>query len=117
MARSQPATAAQGGSDVHWVLGQVPDGDSGEPAASVPEGEECDERKLLLRQALRQLEPEFAEQTWRAFWRVVVDGREPARVAEELGLTANAVYLARGRILRRLREEFGGLLEEPLDES
>jgi hypothetical protein len=35
----------------------------------------------------------------------------PADVAESLGISANAVYLAKGRILARLREEFWDLLE------
>jgi RNA polymerase sigma-70 factor (ECF subfamily) len=42
---------------------------------------------------------------------VVVDGRPADAVAADLGLTANAVYLARGRVLRRLRAELAGLVE------
>ena len=50
------------------------------------------------------------EKTWTAFWRVAVDGERPADVAADLGMSANAVYLARVRILARLREEFAGLI-------
>jgi hypothetical protein len=33
-------------------------------------------------------------------------------VARDLGITLNAVYLAKSRVKRRIREEFDGLLEE-----
>jgi RNA polymerase sigma-70 factor (ECF subfamily) len=42
---------------------------------------------------------------------VVVDGRPAADAAAELGLTANAVYLARARVLARLRAELGDFLD------
>jgi RNA polymerase sigma-70 factor (ECF subfamily) len=57
------------------------------------------------------MQTEFEERTWQAFWQVVVDGRSPADVAQQLGMSANAVHLARGRVLRRLREEFSDLLD------
>jgi RNA polymerase sigma-70 factor (ECF subfamily) len=41
-----------------------------------------------------------------------VAGRPAADVARELGMTAHAVYLAKARVLRRLREEVAGLLDE-----
>jgi RNA polymerase sigma-70 factor (ECF subfamily) len=54
---------------------------------------------------------EFEPATWRAFWECVVNERPAAEVASELELTENAVYLAKGRVLRRLRNELGGLLD------
>ena len=51
------------------------------------------------------------DRTWQAFWRVTVDGRPVADVADELGMTALAVYKAKYRVLRRIREELGDLLE------
>ena len=42
---------------------------------------------------------------------MVVEGRPADAVAAELGITPNAVYLARGRVLRRLRAELAGLVE------
>jgi RNA polymerase sigma-70 factor (ECF subfamily) len=49
--------------------------------------------------------------TWAAFQRVAVDGLPAARVAEELGLSENAVLQAKSRILKRLRQEAGDLLK------
>jgi len=46
-----------------------------------------------------------------AFRRFGVDGVPAGRVAEELGLSENAVFLAKSRVLKRLREEAGDLLE------
>jgi RNA polymerase sigma-70 factor (ECF subfamily) len=68
---------------------------------------------LLLRRALDLLRTDFESATWRAFWLAAVEDRAAADVAADLGMTVNAVYLARGRILRRLREEFAGLLDDP----
>jgi RNA polymerase sigma-70 factor (ECF subfamily) len=61
--------------------------------------------------ALRAVECDFAPATWAAFRRQVIDGRAPANVATELGLSLNAVILAKSRVLKRLREELRGLVE------
>lgn len=63
----------------------------------------------VAREALALMRDSFAETTWRACWENVVAGRPAAEVAAELGITVNAVYLARGRVLKRLREELSGL--------
>jgi RNA polymerase sigma-70 factor (ECF subfamily) len=54
---------------------------------------------------------DFEEHTWQAFWAVAVDGRPGTDVAAELGMTPGAVYVAKSRVLRRLREDLGELLE------
>jgi len=70
------------------------------------------EQDLLFKRALDLVQTDFNPDTWRAFWRVVVDGETVADAAAALGLTPNAVYLAKGRVLRRLREEFADLLDD-----
>jgi RNA polymerase sigma-70 factor (ECF subfamily) len=57
------------------------------------------------------LRSEFEEHTWRAFWRVAVDGQPAPEVAAELGMKPNAVRTAKSRVLRRLREELGDLVD------
>jgi RNA polymerase sigma-70 factor (ECF subfamily) len=59
---------------------------------------------------LAQLEPDFAPTTWQAFHRLLAE-EEPASVAAGLGLSVNAVLLAKSRILRRLRELAGDLID------
>ncbi len=71
---------------------------------------ESDERELLLR-ALDLVRGDFEDRTWHAFWQVVVEGQSAGDVAPTLGLTINAVYKARARVLARLREELGDLLD------
>jgi RNA polymerase sigma-70 factor (ECF subfamily) len=75
------------------------------------DGDVRDERRELARRALSLIRAEFSDETWQAFWAVAVDGRAPAAVADELGVSRNVVYLARSRVLRRLREEFAEDLE------
>ena len=65
----------------------------------------------LHRRGLELIQSEFTPRTWKAFWRIVVDGCTPAEVADELGVSVNSVYLAKSRVLRRLREELGDLLD------
>jgi len=93
---------AVGGSDAQHFLMQVPEvlaSDSGDAV-----GDPVDPQ---LTRALELIRSEFEERTWRAFWGVVVEGRLAADVAAALGMSANAVYVARSRILRRLRDELG----------
>jgi RNA polymerase sigma-70 factor (ECF subfamily) len=98
-----------GGSEARRWLSEVPAPASEDTlvAGSV------DEEAIVVRAALDALSVEFESRTWQAFWRVVVDGTSAVHVAEELGITCNAVYLAKSRVLRRLREELG---EWALDE-
>jgi RNA polymerase sigma-70 factor (ECF subfamily) len=65
----------------------------------------------LVDRALQLMRAEFEPVTWRACWEFVVGGRSAADVAAELGITPNAVYLAKARVVRRLRKELDGLLE------
>ena len=91
--------------DIEATLDNHPDADG--PAAL----EEAEYRSQLCARALRLLQSEFAPATWKTFWATVVEGRPAVEVAREFGVTANAVYLARGRVLRRLREELEGLID------
>lgn len=54
----------------------------------------------------------FEEKTIRAFRRVALEGSPPKQVADELGLTVRAVYVAKSRVLRRLRNEARGLIDD-----
>jgi RNA polymerase sigma-70 factor (ECF subfamily) len=65
----------------------------------------------VTRRLLELIEPEFSATTWQAFRRVVLEGAKAAEVAAELGITANAVWIAKSRVLARLREELRGLTD------
>jgi RNA polymerase sigma-70 factor (ECF subfamily) len=57
------------------------------------------------------IRPDFEDKTWLAYRRFAVEGQSADHVAAELGLTRNAVILAKSRVLRRLREEAGILID------
>ena len=57
------------------------------------------------------MQAEFRPTTWKACWEHVVAGRAAAEVAAQLGITVNAVYLAKSHVLARLRQEMAGLLD------
>ena len=61
--------------------------------------------------ALQLVQGEFEERTWHAFWRATVDGHATADIAADLGMSVNAVRLAKSRVLRRLRGELEGLMD------
>ncbi len=73
--------------------------------------DDAQDRAAICRQALELIRPEFSPTTWTAFSDTAVHGRSVTEVAEALKITANAVYLARGRVLKRLRQELEGLWE------
>jgi RNA polymerase sigma-70 factor (ECF subfamily) len=58
----------------------------------------------LFAWAADQVRPQVQAATWQAFWQTAVEGREPNAVAKGLGLSIGAVYIARSRVLARLRE-------------
>jgi RNA polymerase sigma-70 factor (ECF subfamily) len=75
------------------------------------EVEAAEYRQYLVCRALALMRREFRPATWQACWEHAVNGRPAAEVARELGLTVNAVYVARSRVLRRLREYLEHLLD------
>ncbi len=81
-----------------------------EPSDPALPDEEEDRRQLLDR-ALLLVRPEFQPGTWEAFRQYVLLGRPVAEVAAELGMSVNAVYVAKSRVLQRLRQEVGGLVD------
>lgn len=55
----------------------------------------------------------FQDSTWQAFWQTAVEGKTGPEVARALRLTVAAVYLAKGRVMARLKD----IIRETLDES
>jgi len=66
----------------------------------------------LFSVGLESIRNEFEERTWQAFWQTAVQGRAAADVALDLRMSPGAVRVAKSRVLRRLREELGDLLDE-----
>lgn len=64
----------------------------------------------LIKRAIELMEADFEPTSCKACWMAVVDQKPAADIAAELNITPNAVYLAKSKILRRLRSELAGLL-------
>jgi RNA polymerase sigma-70 factor (ECF subfamily) len=99
---------AHGGAEARARLEELTtsEGNQGEGAEGLSA-----EVRLLHSRVLELIRNEFEEKTWRACLRVVADGRKPRDVADELGMSVNSVYLAKSRVLRRVRDELAGVLQ------
>lgn len=76
------------------------------PAAADGEADWDQEyRRQVFAWAADAVKSEFQANTWQAFWQTAVDGRSPAEVGKELKLTSGAVYVAKSRVLARLRDK------------
>ena len=65
----------------------------------------------LFQFAADQVRADFQESTWAAFWRTCVEGESAKDVAVDLGISAPAVYMAKRRVVARIKEQvefFGG---------
>jgi RNA polymerase sigma-70 factor, ECF subfamily len=100
--KRRPVTAG----NVDFLLDQLEEPDS-------PLCRQWDEEhdRHVVSRLLELLEPEFEPSTWRAFRLLVLEGKPTAEVAAELNMSANAVRIAKSRVLTRFRQEAEGLLE------
>jgi RNA polymerase sigma-70 factor (ECF subfamily) len=60
--------------------------------------------------AAEQIRPQVKPQTWQAFWNTAVEGRSGEETATDLGMTVAAVYLAKSRVMARLKEQIREVL-------
>jgi RNA polymerase sigma-70 factor (ECF subfamily) len=65
----------------------------------------------VVRRLLQLMEGDFEPATWKAFRLLVLEGRPTREVADGLGLSPNAVRIAKSRILSRFRQEIAGLID------
>ena len=61
-------------------------------------------RREVFRLVAEQVRGDFADASWRLFWRTAVEDEPIEAVAAELGLSIGAAYAARSRIMRRIRD-------------
>ena len=62
-------------------------------------------RRRLFQWAADEIRGEFRDHSWQAFWRTSVDGESVGQVAKELQMSTGAIYVAKNRIIRRIREK------------
>jgi RNA polymerase sigma factor (sigma-70 family) len=97
---------ASGGSDIQRLLDTQPD--DGNDAREI----QAEYRRRVFMLAAQSIERDFTRSTWQAFWQTAVLSREVAGVAAELGISPGAVYIARSRVLARLRARVSELAPE-----
>jgi len=105
LGRKQPVAA--GGSEALERIAALPD-PFGEESSTE---EDASERCLLLRGAMELVRLEFENTTWQAAWQTAVESQSPAVVGHALGMKVAAVYVAKSKVLARLRQVMGDLLE------
>jgi RNA polymerase sigma-70 factor, ECF subfamily len=102
--KSRPV--ASGDSVIDGQLAQLED-----PESALSSLWDHEHDRHVLRRLRELIQPEFNPTTWQAFTRTALKGERAADVAADLGITLNAVLLAKSRVLRRLRQESQGLID------
>ena len=74
------------------------------------ENGQLNETVLIYQKAITFIQSEFSDRDCKAFLMLVVEGHSASEVADKLGGSANSIYIAKSRIMKRLRDEFGELL-------
>jgi RNA polymerase sigma-70 factor (ECF subfamily) len=110
--RGRNVPTGSGDTTAHRLLEEEPTPDAAEAELW---GREHD--RQLFHWAAGEVRGDFAEATWQAFWQTAVEGRSGQEVADALGMTVGAVYVAKSRVLARLTKKIqevqGGDLEWP----
>src|SRR5205085_10240573 len=61
-------------------------------------------KRIVFQRAADSIRHEFADSTWQAFWLTGVEAIETKEAAQRLSISAGAIYIARSRVLARLKE-------------
>lgn len=103
---ADPAGLADGGSGATAALQQLADPDSD---LNRRWDEEHD--RYVLDCLMDLVEAEFEPATLRAFQCLALEGKSGAETAAELGMSVPAVYMAKSRVMQRIRQEAEGLID------
>lgn len=96
-----------GDADAHERLDATPAREEDGP----DEEWEREYQRGLSARAMDRVKGEFQPATWQAFWGTAVDGKPAAEVGAALKMSPGAVYVAKSRVLARLREEVRELMD------
>jgi RNA polymerase sigma-70 factor (ECF subfamily) len=103
----RPKDLAGGGSALMNLLHESPQPDPETEAAIL-----CQHRREVYRRAASVVQSEVREGTWEVFERTVIDGESIESVATRLNKSVGAIYVARCRIMNRLRQLVRDIEEE-----
>jgi RNA polymerase sigma-70 factor, ECF subfamily len=102
--RRQPLVGL--GRESDQLLDQLED-----PASDLAQQWDRDHDKHVFQKLQASVQPDFEPKTWEAFVLFALEERPAAEVSDKLGISEGAVIQAKFRILKRLREEAGELLD------
>lgn len=105
LAKKRVRHAGSGDTQVHNLLDQQPAADDS------AETWEAEYRQHLFHWAADQIREEVEESTWQAFWQTAVEGHSPKDVAKRLEMKVGTVYVAKSRVLLRIRERIASVDE------
>jgi RNA polymerase sigma-70 factor (ECF subfamily) len=97
LASAQRRGRGSGDTAMHDMLAQQP-----APKEESDFWEREHERRLFA-WAAERVRREVHATTWDAFWQTAVEGKDPREVAEQVGMTVANVYLAKSRVMARLK--------------
>lgn len=99
MSHAQRRSAGSGDTAVYQLLQAQPQ----ESEDAIDNAWQREYELRLFHWAAQRVRPEFRDTTWQAFWSTTVENIAIEQVATRLGLSVGAVYIARSRVLARLR--------------
>jgi RNA polymerase sigma-70 factor, ECF subfamily len=93
---------------------KLPSGLPAQPQDTTPSPadgvEQADFQRYVFGQVLPTMRELFQPSTWQAFWEHVVEEKPAPEVASRLGVTVNAVFKAKARVMARLHRELADLI-------
>ena len=93
-------------SDAEQLFSQLED-----PNSDLARQWDQDHDRHVFQKLLAVVKADFEPNTWEAFTLFGLDGRPAARVAEQLEMSESTVVQSKFRVLKRLREEAGELMD------
>jgi RNA polymerase sigma-70 factor (ECF subfamily) len=66
---------------------------------------DLEHRRAVFQWAASRVRKSVNETTWQAFWRTSVESRPVTATARALGVSVGSIYVARSRVMAKLRDE------------
>lgn len=100
LTRPKYRVAGSGNSDVMRMLHDIPAAGGAQSALF-----DLEYRREVFRWAAAKVERTVTPATWQAFWQTSIENKAVSEVARALRMTAGSVYIARSRVMSKLRDE------------
>ncbi len=105
LARRRKQERATGESRVRQILESQPDSDHEDETQW-----NIDYQRQMFDWGAQQVRPSVQEATWSAFWQTAVEQKPAGEVAELLGMSIGAIYVAKSRVLAQIRQRIQSVI-------